>query len=60
MTQEYLQENKAILSKKGLLASNTFTTSALYDHESTTYASVFDPCSTLEARNKQPYSLGAE
>ena len=43
MTQEYLQENKAILSEKGLLASNTFTTSALYDHESTTYASVFDP-----------------
>ena len=41
MTQEYLQENQSILSESGLLVSNTFSTSALYDHESATYASVF-------------------
>ncbi len=41
MTREYLQENRSILSTNGLLASNTFSTSALYDHESETYASVF-------------------
>jgi len=41
MTQEYLQENRSILSESGLLVSNTFSTSALYDHESATYASVF-------------------
>ena len=42
MTREYLQENQSILSKNGLLASNTFSTSALYHHESETYASVFN------------------
>ena len=41
MTQEYLLENKEILSAKGLLVANTFSTSDLYDHESVTYASVF-------------------
>ncbi len=41
MSREYLQENQSILSTKGVLASNTFSTSALYDHESATYASVF-------------------
>ena len=41
MTREYLQENQKILTENGLVASNTFSTSALYDHESATYASVF-------------------
>jgi len=41
MTQEYLQETKALLAPSGTLVANTFTVSQLYDHESATYASVF-------------------
>lgn len=48
MTQEFLQEVKTILSPDGLVASNTFSTSKLYDHESTTYASVFSHLSMLK------------
>lgn len=41
MTQEYLEETKALLSENGVVASNTFTISKLYDHESVTYSAVF-------------------
>lgn len=41
MTQEFLLLVQQLLSDDGVMASNTFTQSALYDHESATYASVF-------------------
>jgi len=41
MTQEFLREVKQILSKDGVLAANTFSTSNLYQHESATYQAVF-------------------
>lgn len=41
MTQEFLLLVQQLLSSDGVIASNTFTQSTLYDHESATYASVF-------------------
>lgn len=41
LTQEFLLEIKKLLTTDGVLAANTFSTSQLYDHESTTYQSVF-------------------
>ncbi|MCB1694357.1 MAG: hypothetical protein KDI19_16410, partial [Pseudomonadales bacterium] len=43
MTREFLEEVKAIMTDDGVLVSNTFSTSALYDHESVTYRDVFGP-----------------
>ncbi len=41
MTVEFLQEVKSIMSDRGVLVANTFSTSKLYDHESVTYQRVF-------------------
>jgi spermidine synthase len=41
MTEEFLQETKALLSEEGILSSNTFSLSKLYAHESATYKAVF-------------------
>ena len=41
MTQEFLQEVRAIMTDDGLLLANTFSISDLYHHESATYAKVF-------------------
>jgi spermidine synthase len=41
MTQEFLTEVKSLLAPGGVVVANTFATSALYDHESVTYSSVF-------------------
>ena len=41
MTQEFLQETKALLSDDGILSANTFSLSDLYAHESATYKAVF-------------------
>lgn len=41
MTKEFLQEARNLLTDKGVLVANTFSISKLYDHESTTYQSVF-------------------
>jgi spermidine synthase len=41
LTQEFLQEVRAILAPNGVVAANTFSDSGLYHHESATYASVF-------------------
>jgi spermidine synthase len=41
MTREYLEETRALLTDDGVLVANTFAVSALYDHESATYAAVF-------------------
>ncbi|NJN52237.1 MAG: fused MFS/spermidine synthase [Gammaproteobacteria bacterium] len=41
MTQEYLEETRALLAPGGVVAANTFAISDLYDHESVTYEVVF-------------------
>ncbi len=41
MTREYLQETRELLADGGVIASNTFAISQLYQNESVTYESVF-------------------
>ena len=41
MTLEFFKEVKSILSEDGLVISNTFSTSVLYDYESATYHQAF-------------------
>ena len=41
LTKEFLTEVKSLLSNKGIVLSNTFSNSALYQYESATYQSVF-------------------
>ena len=41
LTQEFMQEVKAIMAPQAVLVANTFSTSAFYDHESVTYEKVF-------------------
>lgn len=51
MTAEYLQETQALLAPGGVVASNTFAISRLYDHESTTYQEVFGEFYNLRSRS---------
>ena len=41
MTVEFVAEAARLLSDRGVLVANTFSTSVLYDHESVTYNTVF-------------------
>jgi spermidine synthase len=41
LTKEFFQETKNILTQDGIIASNTFSISKLYNHESATYFDVF-------------------
>jgi spermidine synthase len=52
LTQEYLGEVKSLLSPEGNLVANTFSSSKLYDHESTTYASVYGSFFNLKRENR--------
>ncbi len=52
LTQEFLFEVKALLAADGVLAANTFSTSRLYHHESTTYQAVFGPFYNLRVKMK--------
>jgi spermidine synthase len=52
LTQEFLREVQGILAPDGVVAANTFSSSRLYDHESTTYASVFGRFFNLKRRNR--------
>jgi spermidine synthase len=52
LTQEFLREVKGLLAPGGMVAANTFSSSRLYDHESTTYASVFGPFYNLKSNNR--------
>ena len=52
LTREFLQEVKSLLTPNGVLAANTFSSSRLYDHESTTYASVFPEFFNLKQENR--------
>jgi len=52
LTREYLTEVKALLKPGSVLAANTFSGTHLYDHESTTYASVFGTFFNLKRGNR--------
>lgn len=52
LTREFLQEVKLLLKPGGVLAANTFSTSRLYDSESTTYRAVFGEFYNLKAANR--------
>ena len=52
LTQEFLFEVKALLTANGVLAANTFSSSRLYHHESTTYQAVFGSFYNLRAKLK--------
>jgi spermidine synthase len=52
LTREFLEEVKGLLGAKGVLVANTFSSSRLYDHESTTYAAVFGPFYNLKRENR--------
>lgn len=52
LTREFLQEVKALLAPRGVLAANTFATSRLYDFESATYFSVFGEFYRLKRGNR--------
>ncbi len=52
MTQEFLQEVKAILNPDGVVTANTFSSSRLYDYESATYHSVFGEFFNLRSPHK--------
>jgi spermidine synthase len=52
LTQEFLREVRAIMAPRGVLVANTWSTSGLYDHESTTYQSVFGSFYNLKQGNR--------
>jgi spermidine synthase len=52
LTREFLTEVKSLLAPGGVLVGNTFSSSRLYDHESTTYAAVFGTFFNLKAANR--------
>jgi spermidine synthase len=41
LTKEFFEETKSILTNKGVISANTFSSSKLYNHESATYYDVF-------------------
>ena len=53
MTQEFLNEVKAILSKDGVIAANTFVRSPTYDDETATYHAAFGEFYTLSSENNR-------
>jgi len=52
LTEEFLREVQGLLAPGGVLASNTFSSSRLYDHESVTYSSVFGTYYNLKKENR--------
>ncbi|MEO8308979.1 MAG: fused MFS/spermidine synthase [Pseudomonadota bacterium] len=52
LTREFLTEAKSLLTAQGVLIGNTFSSSKLYDHESTTYAAVFGSFFNLKRENR--------
>jgi spermidine synthase len=52
LTREFLQEVKANMAPNGVIVANTFSNSALYDHESVTYRAVFGPFFNLKQANR--------
>jgi spermidine synthase len=61
LTKEFLSEVRSLLTPDAVLAANTFSSSRLYDHESTTYAAVFGRFFNIKKENRvNLYTNGAE
>ena len=52
LTREFLSEVRTLLTPDAVLAANTFSSSRLYDHESTTYAAVFGRFFNVKKENR--------
>jgi spermidine synthase len=52
LTEEFLTEVKDLLEPAGVLAANTFSSSKLYDYESSTYSAVFPQFFNLKRQNR--------
>jgi spermidine synthase len=52
LTREFLQEVKSVMAPNGVIVANTFSDSALYDYESTTYRAAFGPFFNLRLANR--------
>ena len=52
LTQEFLEEVKALMHPGSVLAANTFSGSGLYDFESVTYQKVFGEFYNLKTQNR--------
>ncbi len=52
LTVEFLNEVKDLLSPSGIVASNTFSSSGLYPHESATYEEAFGTFYNLRSTNR--------
>ena len=52
LTKEFLEEVRADMAPRGVIVANTFSDSALYDHESATYQAVFGPFFNLKLANR--------
>ncbi len=53
LTKEFLQETKGLLSEGGILSSNTFSSSALFEYESATYQNVFGEFYSVKNRTNE-------
>lgn len=53
MTKEYLEEVKSILKPGGIIMANTFSSSALFHHESETYHQVFGELYQIRFENEK-------
>lgn len=53
LTKEFLQETKGLLSEGGILSSNTFSSSALFEYESATYQNVFGEFFSVKNRENE-------
>src|SRR5205823_8355450 len=52
LTREFLEEVKSVMAPNGVIVANTFSDSALYDHESVTYRAVFGSFFNLKLGNR--------
>lgn len=52
LTREFLEEVRDDMAPHGVIVANTFSDSALYDHESATYATVFGSYFNLKLANR--------
>jgi spermidine synthase len=52
LTREFLAEVKSIMTPNGVIEANTWPGYGLYDHESTTYASVFGAYYNMRSDNR--------
>ncbi|NKC02226.1 MAG: hypothetical protein GKR90_27510 [Pseudomonadales bacterium] len=52
LSSDFFDEIKSILTPDGVLGSNTFASSALYDHESVTYHAVFGDFFNVQIEGK--------